>query len=59
MHWWTFVSIAISSITAGFAVAAARADRREDTLQDHDVNRRIDEHLAGMDLMRRRPRDTP
>ncbi|GIQ78332.1 hypothetical protein BraRD5C2_67820 [Bradyrhizobium sp. RD5-C2] len=58
MPWWTYVSIAISSI-AGFAVAAARAGRREDRLHDENVNRRIDERLEDMDLMRRRPQDAP
>ena len=57
MHWWTYVSIAIVSIAAGLAVAAVRAARREDRLHDENVNRRIDEHLEDMDLMRRRPRD--
>ncbi|WP_375788447.1 hypothetical protein ACE10Z_14160 [Bradyrhizobium sp. Pha-3] len=55
MHWWTYVSIAIVSIAADFAVAAARAGRREDRLHDENVNQRIDERLEDMDLMRRRP----
>ncbi|WP_375775975.1 hypothetical protein ACE103_29890 [Bradyrhizobium sp. ma5] len=51
--WWLYVGIAIASIGAGFAVSAARAGRRDDTLRDQDVNRRIGRADRGISGIRR------